>query len=416
MTFFTRRQVLGAAAALASLAGTPLAAEPGSLRLRRGVNTWPWFSLTREYPPPRTDYDWPPFQLDRPVPTSHDLAMLREAGFDFIRIPVDPGPFLAAEARQRRLLLDSLMNAVKEAQSAGLAVVVNIQPNEATHYWNSMRMLADTRAPQFAAYQTLAKDIAGRLANLDQSRLVLEPVNEPLQGCDSATWYDMQRVLLTAIRTMAPDLTLTATGGCGSMIAGLDALDPEPLAPLEPLIFTFHFYEPYLFSHQGATWMSEPMYRWLNAVPWPASAGTLQTTLAAVRTRMAQDLEMPAAEKRAAYEEAEKALKVYFDAQPARPFIDHYLAMARDWGQRHGIVPARILMGEFGALRTDRQFVASAPADRARYIRDVRECAESFGFPWAFWDLFDGMGVMDDDTRTFDPAIIAALGLTLPQN
>ena len=48
-------------------------------------------------------------------------------------------------------------------------------------------------------------------------------------------------------------------------------------------LYTFHFYEPYVFSHQGAPWMTgEPMYRYLNAVPWPSAAGSQQATLAAV--------------------------------------------------------------------------------------------------------------------------------------
>src|SRR5438874_11511824 len=56
----TRRQAfhtMAGAAAIASpviLVAFPRAAQP-SVRLRRGMNLWPWFSLTREFPPPRTD-------------------------------------------------------------------------------------------------------------------------------------------------------------------------------------------------------------------------------------------------------------------------------------------------------------------------------------------------------------------------
>jgi hypothetical protein len=42
----------------------------------------------------------------------------------------------------------------------------------------------------------------------------------------------------------------------------------------------------------------------------------------------------------------------------------------------------------------------------ARYIRETCEAA---GMPWAFWNLFDGMGLMTDDaSRQFDPAILPA--------
>ncbi|TIT44022.1 MAG: glycosyl hydrolase family 5, partial [Mesorhizobium sp.] len=182
----------------------------------------------------------------------------------------------------------------------------------------------------------------------------------------------------------------------------------------EPILFTFHFYEPYLFSHQGAPWMREPVYRALNNVPWPASAGSLEQTLASVRARMADDIETSEADKQAAYVETERVLKVYFDARPDRWFIDKYIGQARDWADSHGIAPGRVIMGEFGALRTDARYVAAPNPDRARYIADVRQSAEASGFPWAFWDLFDGMGMMDDTTRALDPAMVDALGLRMP--
>ena len=83
----------------------------------------------------------------------------------------------------------------------------------------------------------------------------------------------------------------------------------------------------------------------------------------------------------------------------------------RSWAHRHGVPHARILLGEFGALRSDARYVAAQAPDRARYVSDVRAVAERNGFPWAFWNLFDGMGLMDDETRTLDDDIIAALGL-----
>lgn len=418
MTGWSRRRVLrtalSTAAALGSLPVAPIARAAAGPRFRRGVNAWPWFSLTREFPAPRTDYDWPPFQSQRPVPTPDDLRRLRRTGLDFIRVPVDPGPFLAADAITRGRLLDMLDAAVTATLHADLGIIVNIQANAATHYWNPDRMVSSTAAPAFDLYRGLVGELAGRLARFQPGRVALEPVNEPAQACASNVWSQIQLSLLTAARTSAATLPLVVTGGCGSMVSGLTALDPAPLSPFEPILFTFHFYEPYLFSHQGAPWMREPVYRSLNNVPWPASAGSLEQTLASVRARMAQDTEIPEDAKQAAYAETERVLKVYFDARPDRWFVDKYLRQVRDWADGHGLAPERIIMGEFGALRTDPRYVAAPNPDRARYIADVRRSAEELGFAWALWDLFDGMGMMDDTTRALDPDIIAALGLTMP--
>lgn len=406
----TRRAVLAAALA----AAIPARGAPTAPRLRRGVSLWPWFSLTREYPAPRTDYAWPPFQDQRPVPRPDDLRRLSQAGLDFVRIPVDPGPFLAFEGTPfRRRLLDELDDAVAACLAAGLDAVVNVQINEATHHWNSRRLIAGRTAPGYPAYRALVADLARRL---DPARTVLEPVNEPPQACGAAEWTALQRDLLDMARAAAPALTLTATGACGSMVPGLQALDPKPLAGLGPLAYVVHFYEPYLFTHQGAPWMrGEPIYRALNAVPWPGSAGTLDATLAAVRRRMAQDTERTATEQAAAYAETEAKMRDYFDARPDRAFLEHGLSGVRDWAAANGVPTKKILIGEFGALRSDARYVAAGAADRARYLRDLRETIEGYGFGWAYWNFFDGFGLVTDDaTRAFDPAIAAALGLRMP--
>lgn len=185
-------------------------------------------------------------------------------------------------------------------------------------------------------------------------------------------------------------------------------LDSAPLGG--NVIYTFHFYEPYVFSPQGAPWMSgEPMYCYLNAVPWPSSGGSRRETLAAAAARMAADHATPDSEKRAIMTTIERVLTQYFDARPDRRFIEkHFRASyrmggaARDRPQPHPARRVRRAAQPTSAMRRRLPPIA-------RYIRDVRETA---GMPRAFWNLFDGMGLMTNDaSRQFDPAILAALGL-----
>jgi hypothetical protein len=412
----TRRDVVAGLAGALAAPSVACGAPRDMIRLRRGMNLWPWFSLTREFPAPRTDYDWPPHQPNRAVPTSRDLAALRAAGIDFVRLPVDPGPLLAFSGERRERLMRDVLGAVEAANEQGLAAVVNLHASDATHHFNSRNLVGDVTAPLFTRYLGLVRDLAARLSRFDPARVAFEPVNEPPQGCGSADWSLMQSELLRTARLAAPRLTLIATGACGGMIAGLEALDPARLADAN-IIYTFHFYEPYVFSHQGAPWMSsEPMYRYLNAVPWPGSPATKQRTLDAVAARMAADPATLPAQKREIAATITRVLDQYFDANPDRRFIERYFARVTAWADRHGVDRGRVLLGEFGALRSDDRYVAAGAADRARYVRDVREVAEAAGMPWAFWNLFDGMGLtIDDWSREFDPAIVAALGLRMPR-
>ena len=313
------------------------APQTRALRLRRGINLWPWFSLTREFPAPRTDYDWPPFQPDRAIPVRADLAALRSAGIDFVRLPVDPGPLLAFSGAQRERLFADILGAVELANDEALTVIVNLHPNGATHHYNPRNLVGDVTAPLFARYLGLVRDAAARLARFDPARVAFEPLNEPPQSCGAADWGVMQSELLRTARAAAPNLTLVATGACGGMIAGLEALDPARIVEAN-IVYTFHFYEPYVFSHQGAPWMSgEPIYRYLNAVPWPASAGAKQKTLAAVAARMAADAKTPAAEKREIAATVERVLDEYFNANPDKRFIERYFARVTAWADRHRV-------------------------------------------------------------------------------
>ena len=405
----------GAALGLPTILGAaPVEAMP-SIRLRRGMNLWPWFALTREFPPPSAEYGWPAFQTDRAVPTRGDLARLHQAGIDFVRLPVDPGPLIAFSGAQRRQLLDDIIAAVELALSQDLSVVLDLHPNGATHHWNPDNLVGDMSAPLFARYLGLVREMAALLARFDPARVTFEPLNEPPQRCGSADWTLMQFELLRTARLAAPKLTLVASGACGSMIEGMEALDPALLGETN-VIYTFHFYEPYVFSHQGAPWMSsEPMYRYLNAVPWPSSAGSKEQTLAAAAARIAADRTISTAERREISATIERVLGEYFDARPDRRFIERYFARVTAWAGRHRVDHGRILLGEFGALRSDARYLAARAPDRARYIGDVRETCEAAGMPWAFWNFFDGMGLTTDDAmREFDPAITAALGLSDP--
>ncbi len=128
--FLSRRDaLLGLAAFGGAFSLGAFAADAGPTFLR-GVSIWPWFGLTREFPPPSRNYAWPPFQTGRTQPTAADLANLRANNFDFVRIPMDAGPYIALRGQQRAELFAQLEQGVKMALAADLSVILNPQPNE----------------------------------------------------------------------------------------------------------------------------------------------------------------------------------------------------------------------------------------------------------------------------------------------
>ena len=447
----TRRSLLGWSAAAASLSiplcGARAQAVTSSTppTFSRGINAWPWFVMPLADPPPGEPYPvWPPYNPSRPVPTRSDLAALAAAGFDFVRLAVDPAPFLNTHdvqaSDQGERLFAMLLGAIREASAAGLGVIVNVQPGGSPRWAPDLLYGRNADQATFEIFEGFIGALAHRLGQLSMPRLALEPVNEPSQDSTTAEgaadWNRKQIALLSAARAQATNLPLVATGASGSGPRGLQAIDPAPLlARFDPLLFTFHFYEPYLFSHQGAPWAAvgpQLHYRWLNDVPWPAATGSLKATLAAVKARMAADPQTTSEQKDAAYKLITRVMTDYFDGNVDRPYLNAFCDGVSDWATRHGVGAQRIVMGEFGALKstTDRldtweaapqsvtggPYVAARAADRLRYLADVRVTAEEHGFGWAMWTLFNpGMGLITSDTRhSFDPGVLAALGLAAP--
>ena len=410
----SRREVVTGIASLgaSALACAPAAKAAGDPAVdagfRRGVSLWPWFALTREFPPPSRGYAWPPFERNRPLPSAEDLARLRRAGFDFVRLPVDPGPFLALTGSERSQLMMLLEAAVDAILAADLAVVVDLHPNEATHFWNGRQLLDQGPGGSFGLFTGLAVDVAAMLSDR-RARAALELVNEPPPACTSTLWQEQQKLLLAAVRRKDAELRIVLTGACGSLPEGLVALaPPEPRD--DKLIYTFHYYRPYLFSHQGAVWMrKEAYYRYLREVPWPAAAGSRDRTMAAFRAQVDADPALSLVERAALVTTGTFKIARYFESDAGKSYVERHFAQIAAWREAHGIEAGRILLGEFGATKF------APPADRARYVADVRSSAEAQGFAWAFWNMFDAMGlVRDDDSHAFDASIVQALGLRAP--
>lgn len=376
-------------------------------KFRRGVSLWPWFALTREYPPPSRDFPWPPFQSNRVQPTATDLANLRANHFDFVRIPIDPGPFVAMRGPRRNALFGQLEKALEMVNRAELGVILNPQSNESTHYWTPRQFLDQGVKGSFPIYRDFIVELASLTSRVSGRALALELFNEPPNRCGSSEWASQQMSLLRDVRGVAPSLKLILTGACGGMVDGLEALAPIRGDP--NVIYNFHYYEPYVFSHQGAGWMEgEPMYRYLRNVPWPASSGDESVARDASIARINSDTSLVKKERDAIIAAIEQSLSDYFACDVGSAHIQRDFERVEVWGKKHGVWNHQVILGEFGATKL------SEAADRARYLRDIRVVAEAYGFGWAVWNLFDVMGLtLDDDGRKLDEALLLALGMTV---
>ena len=161
--------------------------------------------------------------------------------------------------------LNELDAAIKMLLDQGLAVDIDMQADSA---WKQRLATSDDFVEEYADFW---RALARHWSALDPERVFFEILNEP-ELRDRYRWSGVQSKLADAIRQGAPRHTIIATGAHWS--------DDDDLVFLEPLrdnnvIYTFHFYQPQIFTHQGATW-SVNYWHYLKGVPYPCRSPKAQ--------------------------------------------------------------------------------------------------------------------------------------------
>jgi aryl-phospho-beta-D-glucosidase BglC (GH1 family) len=340
--------------------------------LQHGINASEWFAQSaQDYSAARTNR----------YTDARDIALMARLGFDHVRLSVDAAP-LEKEPRGADGLNEEFVGRVDRAVDAmladGLAVEIDLHPEDS--YKQQLRT-SDAAVDQLTM---LWRKLAAHYANRDANRVFFEILNEP-EVSDVYRWAGIQARVAAAIREVAPRNTLIATGPNYSNIE--DLLRVHPLADGN-VIYTFHFYEPHEFTHQGASW-GLSWWRYTHGIPYPPDEGGMQALLK----------EVPDAADRF-------ALENYW----LNRWDGHHIRMAIDaaaaWG-RENKVP--LICNEFGAYRNE-----ADPVSRANWIHDVRAALEADGIGWTMWDYRGGFGVVtkqDGQPAQVDGAVVGALGI-----
>ena len=412
----SRRAVL---AGLATLPALTARATDTVAPFRKGVsihNRLNWGKVEAEG---SSRYRWPPFETPAHVLKPELVSGIKAAGFDFVRLTIDPGVFLFFTGNQRDDLDALLMVEVKRLLAAGLGVVVDFHPNSQVAAYAPEKITASADGPLARAYGEMLVRTARLLTPLKGQRIALEMMNEPQWGWDGPTaqrWAAIQKGWHDQVRKVAPELTLILTGARGGNLDGLIALDPAPYRGSD-VLWSLHYYEPFLLTHQGvkADQGEAKVWRWFSDLPYPAAPEMVEPIWFLIRKRIEADTALPAGERAAALRDSEKALKAYLDGKWGRARIAADFKRVEDWARQHRIEQTRIFLGEFGITRSYGPYRASPPGPLENWLTDVRSEAEARGFGWALWALsgYGGMSLIETDEATrFDQPTLNGLGLT----
>lgn len=398
---------------IAALLALLLAAAPAaaaSFSAKRGINldlwtTWPdetrWNDRAVVLPFP----EW------RRSLGEADLAALKAAGFDFVRMPVDPAALLSDRtAGFSDLLYASVLDSARLANAAGLKVIVDLHaiPAGGNRAIGTYQLLEDEAL--FDRYVDAVRRMARTISREDPALVALELMNEPVTGCEgaeAAAWAGRLKRLYAAARASATRTTLVLSGSCWGGADGLAALDPRDF-PDDNLLWSFHSYAPFLLTHQGATWTGG-FVRWVTGLPYPPSSvprAELETIVAGIREKIAAEASWTERRGQLAYFDellAETDTPERLAATLAEPF-----ERVAAWARAHGIPASDILLGEFGMIRQEYGNNHVVPAaQRAAYYRDMIAIAERHGFTWSLWSYGGAFGVVEEfDGRGAEPEVM----------
>jgi len=417
-----RKQIAQLAVALlvALLSTVPLFAETQTVGcFHRGVaihNMMNWAALEKSDP---RRYVSPAFVGPEYETPDALLRSVADAGFDFIRLTIDPGPFLQFTGARRDALDQHLIAVVARLLTHRFCVIVDFHPNPQVPDYAPEMLVQATDDPLFLDYVGIVKRTARVLATLGTNRVAFELMNEPQYGWDAATterWQRMLEELHREARAVAPDLLLVLSGARGGDFKGLIAVNPESFAGSR-VLYSFHYYEPHDFTFQGVKSTLPSAWHWqfISGLPYPAQSGDPDRVWRGIQQNILLDSEAPAADKRRALQQVRERVSNYFAEDFSRKQISANFDAVLNWAKQHRIDPNSILLGEFGVTRTYGTYRASDPTSREAWLRDVRMEAERRRFCWALWALsgFGGMSLVDTDGgSTLDPISLRALGLS----
>jgi hypothetical protein len=406
----TRRVVLVlgllfcATAWLSGMARTVGAIDQNSFRRGIGIgHVMAWAAIA---PGPAREFVFPPFADVNAAEFATELQALQRTGFDFVRLAVDPGPFLQFQGERRDALDRMLVERVNQALTADLGVIVDFHPSDMHPDYTAAALTTGATDPLFESYVRLIERTAGLLDGLHSPKVALELMNEP--PLSPQAWQPLLDAAYAAARRGSARVALVVEGGNEASAAALFAMRTATLCKDVAVLFSFHYYDPYQFTHQGASWNAA---RYLADVPYPARARPLGDSLTASATLIGTSA-LSAPRQAQAYRDAQVRLEQYRESGFDRATVAKEFERIADWARRQGIASDRIMLGEFGARQTALQLSGARASERAQWFRDVRQAAEAQNFSWAAWVYRgQGFGLAPEPGTDLEPNIADALGL-----
>ena len=286
------------------------------LGFKKGVNLGGWFSQC----------DYSEDRLNNFI-TEADFKQIAALGFDHVRIPIDYNVIQNPDGTMRPEGLRRIDAALALCDKYGLKTVLDLHKTPGYSFDAEEKEAGFFESESYQErfywiWETLAEWFGGM-----PDRVAFELLNEVTEARFLPAWKRISRECVRRIRFFAPDTIILL----GSYNWNSARTVPELDAPYDDkMVYNFHFYEPHVFTHQGAYWMPE-----------------LQNT------RMA-----------------------YADCGASEQWFEDFLAPAVEKAEKEH---CELYCGEFGVIDI------VPPEEAVKWFRDLHKVFERHGIAHAVW-------------------------------
>ena len=303
--------------------------------------------------------------------TEKDIANIKSMGFDHIRLGFDQIVLEEAPGKYRERTFKKIDDFIGWCEKHNLNMVLNL--HKAVGNYCDIQEKVELLDDKGLQDRFVALWLEFERRYHDKPGLAFELLNE-VRNVDPEKWNNLADRTLKAIREKNPNRWVVIGSTCWN--------SPGTLAKLrlwddDRVVYTYHMYSPFEFTHQRGVLQASPLY-YNRVMEYP--------TKDVERYRDYQ--RVVNGSKTGGYEGL---------TEVGRQYIRNCMHGAHMFTKRH---PDKILWnGEFGTIRH------APPASRVAYMRDVIVTCKEWGIPYCVWNYLstpnDGnrFSLVDDDTR-----------------
>ena len=202
------------------------------------------------------EHTWEPADSLLKVDITIKLNRIKELGFKTVRLPVAFDMYLQPNSSNLQTqLVDKLGETFNTCQKLGLSLII-------TYHYGKIYYGSDNRYSERDRILWMWKQLQNKFRGMGYESLFFELYNEPTE--ERSAWKEDISYIINGLRWEEKDRYY--------IIGGTNYNNADELLDLgklndDKIIYTIHFYEPYIFTHQGAEWVKDRTY--MTNIPYP---------------------------------------------------------------------------------------------------------------------------------------------------